>query len=83
MQSIVALIPARSGSKRVIDKNSRKLGPHPLMAYTIAVARESGRYPVMAAIPTQPNAVTDPAARTISGNNHPLRCFIPNPLQRR
>ncbi len=42
MPSCVALIPARSGSKRVIDKNIRKLGRHPLIAYTIAAARESG-----------------------------------------
>jgi len=39
--SIVALIPARSGSKRVIDKNIRNLNGHPLMAYTIAAARKS------------------------------------------
>lgn len=42
MPSVVALIPARSGSKRVIDKNARTLGVHPLMAYAIAAARESG-----------------------------------------
>lgn len=38
----VALIPARSGSKRVIDKNTRKLAGHPVIAYTIAAARASG-----------------------------------------
>jgi len=38
----VALIPARSGSKRVADKNVRRLAGHPLMAYTIAAARASG-----------------------------------------
>ncbi len=37
--SIIALIPARSGSKRVPEKNIRPLGPHPLLAYTIAAAR--------------------------------------------
>lgn len=42
MPRVVAFIPARSGSKRVIDKNARALGPHPLMAYAIAAARESG-----------------------------------------
>ena len=42
MPSVVALIPARSGSKRVVDKNVRPLGGHPLMAYTIAAARASG-----------------------------------------
>jgi len=38
----VALIPARAGSKRVPGKNTRPLGAHPLLAYTIAAARESG-----------------------------------------
>jgi CMP-N,N'-diacetyllegionaminic acid synthase len=40
--SIVALIPARSGSKRVRDKNIRILAEHPVMAYTIAAALDSG-----------------------------------------
>lgn len=40
--SAVALIPARAGSRRVPDKNVRRLGAHPLMAYTIAAARASG-----------------------------------------
>lgn len=40
--SIVALIPARAGSKRVPDKNIRPLAGHPLMAYSIAAARQSG-----------------------------------------
>lgn len=42
MPSVVAFIPARSGSKRVLDKNARVLGDHPLMAYAIAAARASG-----------------------------------------
>ena len=40
--SIVALIPARSGSKRVPDKNIRPLNGHPLIAYSIAAAIQSG-----------------------------------------
>ena len=40
--SVVALIPARSGSKRVPDKNIRPLAGHPLIAYTIAAAMDSG-----------------------------------------
>ena len=40
--SIVALIPARSGSKRVPDKNIRPLAGHPLIAYTVAAALGSG-----------------------------------------
>ncbi|CAB1056241.1 N-Acetylneuraminate cytidylyltransferase (EC [Olavius sp. associated proteobacterium Delta 1] len=39
--NIVALIPARSGSKRVPDKNIRPLAGHPLIAYTIAAALQS------------------------------------------
>ena len=39
--NIVALIPARAGSKRVPDKNIRPLAGHPLIAYTIAAALES------------------------------------------
>jgi CMP-N,N'-diacetyllegionaminic acid synthase len=41
MPSAVALIPARSGSERVPDKNIRPLAGHPLLAYAIAAARES------------------------------------------
>jgi N-acylneuraminate cytidylyltransferase len=40
--SIIALIPARSGSKRVADKNIRPLAGHPVIAYTLAAARRSG-----------------------------------------
>jgi N-acylneuraminate cytidylyltransferase len=40
--NIVALIPARAGSKRVPDKNIRPLAGHPLIAYTIVAALESG-----------------------------------------
>ena len=40
--SVVALIPARVGSKRVPGKNIRLLGGHPLIAYTIAPAIQSG-----------------------------------------
>ena len=38
---VVALIPARSGSKRVPDKNIRPLAGHPLIAYSIAAALQS------------------------------------------
>ena len=39
--NVIALIPARSGSKRVPDKNIRPLAGHPLIAYTIAAALQS------------------------------------------
>ena len=42
MPSVVALIPARQGSKRVPGKNVRLLQGHPMLAYTIAPAIESG-----------------------------------------
>jgi N-acylneuraminate cytidylyltransferase len=38
----IALIPARSGSKRVPHKNIRPLRGHPAIAYTIAAALDSG-----------------------------------------
>ena len=40
--SAVAFIPARSGSKRVAGKNVRPLGDHPMLAYSIAAAHDSG-----------------------------------------
>lgn len=40
-KTVVALIPARSGSKRVPDKNIRLLAGHPLIAYSIAAALQS------------------------------------------
>lgn len=38
----VAFIPARSGSKRVPNKNIRPLGGHPMLAYSIRAAIDSG-----------------------------------------
>ena len=42
MDDLVAIIPARSGSKAVIDKNIKLLGEHPLIAYSIAAAFLAG-----------------------------------------
>ena len=44
MKNNVALIPARSGSKRVINKNISPLEGHPLIAYTIISALESNEF---------------------------------------
>lgn len=38
----IAFIPARSGSKRIQDKNIKPLNSHPLLAYTIRAAIDSG-----------------------------------------
>jgi len=40
--SLIALIPARSGSKRLAHKNIRPLAGHPVLAYSIAAALQSG-----------------------------------------
>ncbi len=37
--NLAALIPARGGSKGIPKKNLRRLGDHPLLAYSIAAAR--------------------------------------------
>jgi CMP-N,N'-diacetyllegionaminic acid synthase len=42
--SAVALVPARAGSQRVPGKNIRSLAGHPLLAYSIGAAIESGRF---------------------------------------
>ena len=39
MANVVAVIPARSGSKGVVDKNIKLLAGHPLIAYSIAAAQ--------------------------------------------
>lgn len=39
---VIALIPARFGSRRLPDKNIRLLAGHPLIAYTVAAALQNG-----------------------------------------
>ena len=39
MADVVVVIPARAGSKGIVDKNIKLLAGHPLIAYSIAVAR--------------------------------------------
>jgi N-acylneuraminate cytidylyltransferase len=46
--SIVALIPARSGSKRIANKNIKPLGGKPLLAWTIEAALASGIFDLVA-----------------------------------
>jgi CMP-N-acetylneuraminic acid synthetase len=40
--TIIGMIPARSGSKRIKDKNVRRLYGHPVLGYAIAAAKASG-----------------------------------------
>ena len=40
-KKIIAIIPARSGSKGLPDKNIKELNSKPLIAYTIEAAIES------------------------------------------
>ena len=42
MPETIAIIPARSGSQRIPGKNIRTLAGHPLLAYSISAALESG-----------------------------------------
>ena len=42
MNEILAIIPARCGSKGVKNKNIKKLAGHPLLAYSIAAAKLAG-----------------------------------------
>ena len=62
MPSAIALVPARSGSLRVPGKNVRELGGHPLLAYSIAAARESGVFGAIV-VSTDSAAIADVAVR--------------------
>ena len=42
--SLVAFIPARAHSKRIRDKNIKRFGGHPLLAYAIQGALDSGLF---------------------------------------
>ena len=40
MSQVIALIPARSGSKGVIDKNIKRLGEFPLVQWSIEACKK-------------------------------------------
>ena len=62
MPSAVALVPARAGSQRVPGKNVAPLAGHPLIAYTVAAARESGLFDAVI-VSTDSEAIADVARR--------------------
>src|SRR5437867_101535 len=45
MPSLIAFVPARSGSERVPQKNIRPLGGHPLLAYAIRAVELVKQHP--------------------------------------
>ena len=57
---MVAFIPARQGSKRVPGKNVRLLNGHPMLAYTITAALESGVFDAVI-VSTDSAAIADVA----------------------
>ena len=61
MPSVIALVPARSGSERVPDKNIRPLAGHPLLAYAIATAQQSACSSASSSPPTTERPPTSPA----------------------
>ena len=62
MPSAVAFVPARAGSERVPGKNVRELAGHPLLAYSIAAARESGLFDAVV-VSTDSEEIADVARR--------------------
>ncbi len=62
MPSAVALVPARSGSQRVPGKNLMPLAGHPLIAYSIAAAQESGIFDAVV-VSTDTEEIADIARR--------------------
>lgn len=66
MHTIVALIPAKGTSLRVPEKNIRPLAGHPLLAYTIGPARETGLFTDVV-VSTESPEVADIATRYGAG----------------
>lgn len=60
--SVLAVIPARGGSKRIPLKNVRPMLGKPLIAYTIEAARESGLFDRIV-VTTDSGEIADAAAR--------------------
>lgn len=60
--SVLAVIPARGGSKRIPRKNIRDFAGRPILAWPIAAARDSGLFDTVM-VSTEDEAIAD-AART-------------------
>lgn len=61
-KSVLALIPARGGSKGVVGKNTREAGGKPLIAWTIEAAKRS-RYVDRVILSSDDPAIADVARR--------------------
>lgn len=59
---LVAVIPARAGSKRIPGKNTRLLAGHPLLAYAIGAAQDSGLCPEILVV-TEADPIAEVARR--------------------
>lgn len=60
--SLIAVIPARGGSKRIPQKNIRPFCGQPMIAYPLAAARQSGLFEVIH-VSTEDPAIRDTAAQ--------------------
>lgn len=87
-ESAIALVPARAGSVRVRGKNIAPLRGHPLMAYSIAAARASGRFDAVvclthsegyAAIASRYGADVVMRPESMAGSTRPTRACAARP----
>lgn len=60
--SLIAVIPARGGSKRIPQKNIRPFCGRPMMSYPLEAARKSGLFDVIH-VSTEDAAIRDAAAK--------------------
>jgi N-acylneuraminate cytidylyltransferase len=60
--SLIAVIPARGGSKRIAHKNIRPFCGRPMLAYPLDAARQSGLFDVIH-VSTEDAAIRDTAAQ--------------------
>ena len=70
--TVVALIPARAGSKRLTNKNLADLGGRPLLSYTCEAARASG-------VLTAAHVNTDSPEIAAVGERYGVECPVLRP----